>query len=93
LGGDGSGNRLVAAHAAQVAANAQLRHDAQDLPLTDTLTVGQAADRDSRIAAAVDRAMAHAHLSKVDFRADGTAQVTVVLNLSDLWNELAVGSR
>jgi len=92
-GGDGSGNRLVAAHAAQEAADAQLRHDARNLPLTDAMTVGQAADRDSRVSAALDRAMAHARLSKVDFRADGAAQVTVVLNLSDLWNELAAGNR
>jgi hypothetical protein len=92
-GGSGADNRLLAAHAAQEAASAQLRRDTRNLPLTATLTVGDAADRDTRIAAAVDRALAHARLSKVDFRADGTAQVTVVLNLSDLWNELAAGSR
>jgi hypothetical protein len=92
-GGGGSGNRLVSAHAAQEAAEAQLRHDALNLPLSDHLTVGEAADRDAKVAAALDRALAHARLSKVDFRTDGTAQVTVVLNLSDLWNELAAGAR
>jgi hypothetical protein len=57
------------------------------LPLTKTLTIAQAAQRDSRIAEAVQRAVDQARTYKVEYDQDG-ARVQVNLDLSNLWDEL-----
>jgi hypothetical protein len=79
---------LKTARAAESAARDNLRQEIEKLPLSRSLTLGEAASRDGRVRAAVDRAVKHARPRKVNYRSDGGAEVTFSLDLRDLWYEL-----
>jgi hypothetical protein len=87
VGGPGP-TLLQAGRVAEDIAIEHLRSRVKDLALTPELTVGQAAEHDSRIADALDRALTHAQVAKADYRSDGRVFVTVSLDLTDVWEEL-----
>jgi hypothetical protein len=80
--------RLLTQSAATGNATDLLRSRVNTLNLTADLTIGDAAKANPRIAAAVERAVLRARLYKVDYHADGSAMVRMMLDPRDLWNEL-----
>jgi hypothetical protein len=81
-------SKLRAARAAEAAAEENLRHDIERLPLTEKQTVGQAAKVDPRIERAIGRALNRARISRANYHDDGSADVDVYLDLEVLWQEL-----
>ncbi len=82
--------KLRAARAAETKALSKLREQIDDLALTDKATVGQAAEADPALSQAIDRAVRHAKLTKLDYQADGGAAVQATLDLADVWREIDV---
>jgi hypothetical protein len=80
--------RLRAQRSAQLNAVEELRAKIDALQLNDTLTVGEAARRNPRIADAVESALNRARVSKVVFRDDGSVFVRMTLDTRQLWIEL-----
>jgi hypothetical protein len=89
---DGSGtvkgNPLKSARAAEADASAGLRAQLDALALTPELTLGHAARREPRLAAALTRGLARARTARTDYLPDGGARVHVVLDLGDVWQEI-----
>ena len=83
------GSRLKTARAAESDAGNKLRDKIQGLGISPGLTLGDAARQDKRIAQGVERALARAATTKVDYRPDGGAVATVTLDLRDVWQEIA----
>lgn len=81
-------SKLKAARAAEAEAITRLSDTIKALPLDTDLTLGEAAQRDPHLQAALDRAVAKAKTYQVDYHSDGGAHVKVAINLGDLWNEL-----
>jgi hypothetical protein len=81
-------SKLRAARAAESAAEEKLRHEIEDLPLTERQTIGQAAKSEPRIDRAVSRALNRARISRANYHDDGAADVDVYLDLDVLWQEL-----
>jgi hypothetical protein len=79
---------LKTARAAESAARDKLRQRIEQLPLSPKLTLGEAARRDDRVRAAVDRTVKNARPRKVIYHSDGGAEVSFSLDLRDLWYEL-----
>jgi hypothetical protein len=86
--GTATGSRLKAARAAEADAAAKLRAKLDPLPLAKGMTIQQAVAQDKSLENAVDRALSKARTTKVDYQSDGSARVTVQLDLHDLWDEL-----
>jgi hypothetical protein len=84
------GRSLQAQRAAQDQAIQNLRSKIGALPLSDGLTVADAAKADQRIAGAIDRAMFRARVYKVDFDPDGRVTVRVGLEARDVWDEIVL---
>jgi hypothetical protein len=82
------GSKLKCARAAEAEAAKELTAQIETLPLTDALTIGQAAERDPQVRDAVSRAAARARTYKVEYDSDGGAKVWVQLDLHDVWTEL-----
>jgi hypothetical protein len=82
------GSKLMAAREGEGAAEAKLRRQIEDLELTPTQTVGQAAKADPRVERAINRALARTRIAKADYHADSSAEVSVYLDLGDFWQEL-----
>ena len=80
--------RLKTARAAESAGRDRLRAQIESLQLSRKLTLGEAARRDSRVRDAIDRAVEGARYRKVNYLADGSAEVTFTLDLRDLWSDL-----
>jgi hypothetical protein len=80
--------RLLTQSAAAGKATDLLRARVNALSLTPDMTIEQAAGANPRIAAAVERVVLRARLYKVDYNADGTAMVRMMLDPRDLWTEL-----
>jgi hypothetical protein len=85
---EGASTRLKTRHAAEQDALAKLRQQVLDLPLTPELKLGDAAQQDPEIAAAVDRALARARAYKSDYFPDGRVIVRSSLELRDVWDQL-----
>lgn len=81
--------RLKTARAAESAARDRLRDQVDKLQLSRQLTLGDAARRDPRVRTAIDRAVDRARPRKVNYLADGGAEVTFTLDLRDVWYEIA----
>jgi hypothetical protein len=81
---------LRTARAAEAKADERLAGKVNDLPLGQSLTLGQAARQDPRIAEAVSRALERAKPFKVDYDYPeaGAVRVNVTLDLADVWHEL-----
>jgi hypothetical protein len=60
----------------------------ESLPLTDDMTIGQAAERDPRVREALNRAASRGRTYKVEYDSDGGARVWVQLDLHHVWDEL-----
>jgi hypothetical protein len=58
------------------------------MQLTRQLSIGEAAKQDPRIADAVDRVLLRARIYKVEYRADGSVMVRMMIDSRDLWYEL-----
>ena len=69
-------------------AQGRLRKQIDALPFDRDLTLGEAAKKDDTIDAAIDRSLDHAHPYKVHYRPGGGADVSLSLDLRDLWHEL-----
>jgi hypothetical protein len=82
------GPRLLVARSAESKAIGNLRTRIEKYPLTDTLTVGDAARQDPRLAEALDRGLARARTQKVDYGTAGAVTVRIGLDLRDVWYEL-----
>jgi hypothetical protein len=82
------GPKLRTRYAAEADAQAKLQSRLEDLPLSEGLTVGEAARRDPRLAEAVKRAGRAARIFKTQYNADGSATVHLAADLRDLWEEL-----
>jgi hypothetical protein len=82
------GSKLMAARDGEAAAEAKLRRQIEELELTPTQTVGQAAKADPRVERAINRALARTRIAKADYHADDSAEVSVYLDLGDFWQEL-----
>ncbi|MBC8105041.1 MAG: hypothetical protein H7Z14_00500 [Anaerolineae bacterium] len=59
------------------------------MKLSEGLTLGEAADRDPAIRAAVDRALSRARTFKVDYDSDGSVSVKMMLDPRELWTDLS----
>jgi hypothetical protein len=92
LHGDGSAplrrTQLLTTQAAENSAYDDLRGQIDQLPLEGSITVGQAARQDPAVARAVEQAVRRAKVYKIDYRADGGANIKVSLDARDLWDEL-----
>jgi hypothetical protein len=86
--GTARGSKLRAAREGEAAAEATLRKQIEQLELTPTKTVGQAAKEDPRVARAITRALARTRIARADYHADDSAEVSVYLDLGDFWQEL-----
>jgi hypothetical protein len=86
---DGRGSKLKTARVAEAAAVDALRDTIYALPLTSTLTIGDAVKKSPAIAQAVDRCLTDARPYKVDYRADGSVSVKSTLNPRELWGEIS----
>jgi hypothetical protein len=85
--GQGIGKDLKGARAAETMARAQLRAQVEDLDLTPSVKLGDAAKRDSRVARALSGALRRARVSQVTFDKDSvTARVN--LDLDWVWRGL-----
>jgi hypothetical protein len=83
-------DRLRTARAAEAMALEKLRQQVRDLPLTDGMTLGQAASLDPRIDQAITKSVNRAKPYQVDYDSTGqAATVHVSMNLADLWSKLA----
>lgn len=82
------GSKLKCARLAEAEAAKVFAAEIEALPLTDALTIGQAAQRDPRIREAVDRAALRGRTYKVEYDSDGGARVWVQLDLHHVWEEL-----
>jgi hypothetical protein len=67
---------------------AEFRFQFGQLPLDGAMTVGQAARQDPAVERAVEQAVRRAKVYKIDYRADGGANIKVSLDARDLWDEL-----
>jgi hypothetical protein len=85
------GSKLMAARDGEAAAEAKLRRQIEELELTPTQTVGQAAKADPRVERAINRALARTRIAKAEYHADDSAEVSVYLDLGDFWRELREG--
>ncbi|HEY8748691.1 MAG TPA: hypothetical protein VIM11_12000 [Tepidisphaeraceae bacterium] len=83
------GSKLHTARVAEDLAIKKLRTQVEALKLRDNLTLGEAARRDPRIAAALTKALNRAHPYQVDYAAGGAVTVRVAFDLSDLWTLLS----
>jgi hypothetical protein len=86
---DARGSKLKTARVAEDAAEDALRKMVYALPLTATMTVGDAARKSTAIANAVDHCLAGARPYKVDYRADGSVMVKSSMNPRELWAEIS----
>jgi hypothetical protein len=83
-------SRLKAARAAESDASRALRAKVEPLALSPGMTLGDAARQDKRVDAAIERALVRgARTLNVDYAPDGSAKVSVALDLKDLWQEIA----
>jgi hypothetical protein len=80
---------LARVNGAQDRAVQNLRAKVGALPLTDGLTVDDAARKDPIIARAVDRAMLRARVYKVDYGAAGDVTVRMSIDARDVWEEIS----
>ena len=83
------GSKLKTARVAEAAAVDALRTTVDALPLTSTLTIGDAVKKSPSIAKAVDRCLDRARPYKVDYRADGSVLVKSSMNPRELWAEIS----
>ncbi len=83
-----SDSKLRTARVAERSAKVALRGVIEQLPLSQGLTLKQAASRDPRISAAIERAVERARVYQVDYNADGSAVVRVTLDPNELLDEL-----
>lgn len=79
---------LQTARAAQSAAELRLGEQITGLPLPDGTTIGAASAKDASLAAAVERAVGRARVSRIEYRADGSVFVQVSLAGDRLWREI-----
>ncbi len=80
--------KLLAARAAEAAAEAKLHKQIEELQWGPKITLAQAAKDDPRIEKAIIRAIARSKIGKADYHADGSADVAVYVDLDALWQEL-----
>jgi hypothetical protein len=85
---DSTRGRLHAARNAEAAADQKLRAQIEALPLSRDLTLGQAAQKDPRVARALDDALARARIGQTKYHEDGTATVQLYLDLEQVWDAL-----
>ena len=79
---------LARVTAAQDDAIRNLRAQIGALPLSEGLTIDEAAKKDPRIVRALDRAMLRARLFKVDYGAEGGVTVRMTIDAQDVWDEI-----
>jgi hypothetical protein len=80
-------SKLMAARAAESAAEDKLRKQIEELKLDENRTVGQAAKTDPRVDQAVARAVSRARIGRAEYQDNG-AEVSVYLELSEVWAAL-----
>jgi hypothetical protein len=83
-----SGGKLRTARAAENKAIDELRKTIDELPLSGSQTIGQAARHNKQIDEAVSQALQRAKPFKVDYHENGSVTVKVNLDPRDLWNAL-----
>jgi hypothetical protein len=81
-------SKLLAARAAEAAAEEKLRRAIETLQLNPKQSIAQAAKDDPRIDKAIARAVARSKLAKAVYYDNGSADVLVYLDLDALWQEL-----
>jgi hypothetical protein len=74
---------------AESAAIDALRSEVAALPLTASLTIGDAAKTNPAVARAIERCLSRAQPYKQTYGADGSLAVRSVLDVHELWNELS----
>ncbi len=79
--------------AAETKATENLHARINSLPLTRSMTLGEAAKEDVRISDAINRTLLRARVYKVEYAADRSISVRMSIDSRDLWSELrqAVG--
>ncbi len=80
--------RLRTKNAAETKATDSLRARIEALPLTESMTIEQAGRSDPRIGDAVNRSLLRARVYKVEYRADGSVMVRIMVDPRELWYEL-----
>jgi hypothetical protein len=86
---DARGSKLKTARVAESAAVDALRDTIDALPLTSTMTIGDAAKKSPAIKQAVERCLSRARPYHVDYRADGSVSVKSGMNARELWAEIS----
>ena len=86
------GAKLRTRYAAEADAMTKLHTRLETLPLDQSLTVGDAARRDPRLAEAIKRSTRAARIYKTQYNSDGSATVSLTANLGILWDELRLAS-
>ena len=81
-------SKLLAARAAEAAAEEKLRKQIEELQLNPKATLAQAAKGDPRVDQVIGRALARCRIGKADYHDNGSADVAVYLDLDALWQEL-----
>ena len=81
-------SKLRTKNAAEARAARTLHESIDALLLNGQSSIGQAANQDPRIADAVNRSLLRARVFKVEYRADGSVMVRMVIDSRDLWYEL-----
>jgi hypothetical protein len=89
--GETGRSKLANARIAEANAEEQLRIQIEDLTLNDGVSVGKAARTDARVAQAIKRAIGKAKVGEAEYHRDGSADVTVYLDLEKFWQELQEG--
>jgi len=80
-------SKLMAARAAESAAEDKLRKQIEELKLDENHTVGQAAKNDPRVDQAIAKAVSRARIGRAEYQDNG-AEVSVYLDLSEVWAAL-----
>lgn len=80
--------KLLAARAAEAAAEEKLRRQIEELQLAPKLTLAQAAKNDPRVERAISKALTRCRIAKVDYHENGAADIAIYLDLDTLWQEL-----
>jgi len=84
-----AGSPLRSARDAETRARAQLHEQVRALPLTQDQSIRQAIESDPQLAAAIDRALRFARVSKTDYQSDGSVVVKISMELRDVWGEVS----
>lgn len=85
----GGATKLLTAREAENQAIAKLRQSIESLPMDAQSTIGDRAKSEAKYSRALDRLIERSRVSKVNYQADGSVDVTITLDPNEVWDEVA----